>query len=254
MSNTLVKRWASLAGLADVPARWPIIVFSLLLACVDAHAQGVQFLPEVDTYVKLNSIVRVYGQAKDDRDGGDPTQATIGPSIQLYSPPILKLKRITAFDLDDATSRALVFEAGYRVITSPNDPTENQFLVAVTSHLPLRKGFLVSDRNRAEMDWKAGTFYWRYRNKLTIERNLAIHSFKLIPYVAAEPYYESQYKKWSTTALYAGSLVPIGRHVQLNPYYEHQNNTGKHENTQTNSIGLALYLFFSLEKKPPQKQ
>jgi hypothetical protein len=50
----------------------------------------VQFLPEVDTYLKLNSKVRVYFQAKDDREGGDPTQATLGPSIQLYFKPLVE--------------------------------------------------------------------------------------------------------------------------------------------------------------------
>src|SRR5664279_2386047 len=61
-----------------------------------------------------------------------------------------------------------------------------------------------------------------------------------------EPFYESQFNKWSTTALYAGSLFPVGRHVEFNPYYEHENNTGGHKNHPENAVGLALYLFFSL--------
>lgn len=58
----------------------------------------------------------------------------------------------------------------------------------------------------------------------------------------------SQYSKWSTTDLYAGCLFPVGKHVEFNPYYEHENDTGKHPNQQKNEIGLALYLFFSVEK------
>lgn len=69
-----------------------------------------------------------------------------------------------------------------------------------------------------------------------------------IPYLAAEPYYTSQHSKWSTTALYAGALFPAGKHFEFNTYYEHENNTGKRPNQQTNSIGLALYLYFCLEK------
>lgn len=76
-----------------------------------------------------------------------------------------------------------------------------------------------------------------------------MHSYHLIPYLAAEPYYESQYGKWSTTALYVGSLFPVGKHVQFNTYYEHENNTGKHPNQQVNEVGLALYLFFSVAGK-----
>jgi hypothetical protein len=226
--------------------RW---VFLVSLACLPARAQNVQFLPEIDAHLKLNSTFRAYLQAKDDREGGDPTQATIGPSLQLYLKPLIRLKRVKSFDLDDAKSRFLVLEAGYRYIAAPDAPSENRMLVAVTSNFPLNAGFFLSDRNRADLDWKSGIFTWRYRNKLTLERTFAIRSYHFIPYVASEPFYESQYSKWSTTSLYAGSLFPVGKHVQFNAYYEHDNNTGRRPNRQVNSVGLALNLYFSLEKK-----
>jgi hypothetical protein len=224
----------------------------VLLACfvwLPARAQNVQFLPEIDAHLKLNSTFRAYLEAKDDREGGDPTQATIGPSLQLYLKPLIKLKKVKAFDLDDSKSRLLVLEVGYRYITAPDAPSENRMLVAVISNFPLNAGFSLSDRNRADLDWKSGIFTWRYRNKLTLDRTFAIRSYHFIPYVAAEPFYESQYSKWSTTSLYAGSLFPVGKHVQFNIYFEHDNNTGKHPNRQVNSVGLALNLYFSLEKK-----
>ena len=121
--------------------------------------------------------------------------------------------------------------------------------MSVTFHLPLTARFLILDRNRADLDWKDGKFTWRYRNKLTLERTVAIYSYHLIPYAAVEPFYESQYEKWSTTSIYAGTLLPVGKHVEFNPYYEHDNNTGKRPNQQVNSVGLAMYLYFSLEKK-----
>jgi len=228
---------------------FPALTFSFLFACTSVSAQTVQFLPEIDTYLRVNPMVRGYFQAKEDRDGGDPTQATLGPSIQLYLKPLLKLKKIATFDLDDAKHRPLVFEAGYRYITAPNADPENRFLTAVTSNFPLKAAFLITDRNRAELDWQGGTFSWRYRNKLTVERTFAIYSYHLIPYAGAEPFYESQYAKWSTTSLYAGCFLPVGKHVQFNPYYEHDNNTGRKSNQQVNSIGLALSLFFGIEKR-----
>jgi hypothetical protein len=224
----------------------------VLLACfasLPARAQDIQFLPEVDAHLTLNSTFRAYLEAKDDREGGDPTQATIGPSLQLYLKPLIKLKKVKAFDLDDSKSRLLVLEVGYRYITAPDAPSENRMQVAVTSNFPLKAGLSLSDRNRADLDWKSGIFTWRYRNKLTLDRTFAIRSYHFIPYVAAEPFYESQYSKWSTTSLYAGSLFPVGKHVQFNTYFEHDNNTGKHPNRQVNSVGLALNLYFSLEKK-----
>jgi hypothetical protein len=232
LHKTLLK-WAFLVCFVSLPAR----------------AQDLQFLPEIDAHLKLTSSVRAYLQAKDDRDGGDPTQFTIGPSIQFYLKPLLQLKKITSFDLDDAKSRALVLETGYRYITAPGAPPENRMETIAMLHFPLKAGFLVSDMNRADLDWKSGSFTWRYENKLTVERAVSIRSYHLIPYIAAEPYYESQYKKWSTTALYAGCRFPVGKHVVFNTYYEHENNTGKEPNRQQNYFGLALYLYFSLVKK-----
>src|ERR1700761_4388049 len=92
---------------------WRSIVF-LILFCKVASAQETQFLPEVDLYLKLNSYWRLRVQAKDTRDGGDPTQAAIGPSVELYVKPLIRLKEVTTFDLDDSKTRPLVFSAGYR--------------------------------------------------------------------------------------------------------------------------------------------
>jgi len=220
----------------------------LCFACLPACAQDVQFLPQFDANLKLNSVVRVIFEAKGDREAGQQVQAQIGPSIQLYVKPLVKLRKVTVFDLDDAKSRFLVLESGYRYLTTPNAPSDNRLLLATTDNFPLKAGFLISDRNRTDLDWKSGSFTWRYRNKLEIARTVSIRSYHLIPYVAAEPYYESRYSKWSTTALYAGCLFPVGSHVQFDSYYEHENNTGKRPNTQDNEIGLAIRLYFARQK------
>lgn len=219
------------------------------LACFPTFAQDHQFLPEVDGYLKLNSYFRTYLQAKDDREGGDPTQFTFGPSLELYLKPLVKLKNATAFDLDDAKSRPLVLETGYRLITQPNTPNENRLIEAATFRFPIWLNILITDRNRADLDWKAGSFTWRYRNRFQLERTFAIHSYHLIPYLAAEPFYESQYKKWSATDLYAGVLLPVGKHLEFNPYYEFENNTAKKPNQQNYYVGLAVYFYFSVASK-----
>jgi hypothetical protein len=228
---------------------WPALVL-LMLFCRTGSAQSsqqAQFLPEVDAYVKLKPDIRASFQAKDTREGGDPTQAEIGPSMEFYLKPLVRLKEITVFDLDDAKARPLVLTAGYRYLSAPGKPGTNRVPIAVTSHLPLTAKLVLTDRNRADLDWSDGSFTWRYRNMLSLERTVVISSYHLIPYANAEIYYESQYSKVSTTELYAGSLVPMGKHFQLNAYYEHQNNTGKHPNSQVHGLGLTLNIYMSRE-------
>ncbi len=124
--------------------RWALFV---CFACLPAFAQqNVQFLPEVDAYLKLNSMFRVYVEAKDDQDGGDPAQAGIGPSVQLFLKPLTRLNEVRAFDLDDAKKRLLVLENGYRYVWEPDSPATNRMIVAATFNFPLKAGFSLSDR------------------------------------------------------------------------------------------------------------
>lgn len=223
--------------------------FLVCLVLPVACAQTLQFLPELDVNFRATSIVRFNVQVKGEREAGEQEQFQAGPSIQLYLKPLVKLKHVTAFDLNDSKSRFLVLETGYRYIAAPNAAPEDRIIVAATAHFPVGAGLLLTDRNRADLDSQRGNFTWRYRNKVTLERTLSIHSYHLIPYVAVEPYYLSQYGKWSTTALYAGCLFAHGKHFQFNSYYEHENNTGKRPNRQDREIGLALHIFIFPETR-----
>jgi len=211
---------------------------------LNASTQVDQLLPEIDAYYKPASDVRLSFQAKETREGGSPTQAEIGPSVQFDLKPLVKLKGITQFDLDDSKKRPLVLAIGYRYLPSPNTPAENRLEPVATFHFPLKAKLLLTDRNRADLDWQSGKFTWRYRNRIQLERRLTIRSYHPAPYASVEFFYESQYSKWSTTAIYAGCLFPIGRRFELDPYYEHQNNTGKSPNQQLNQFGLILNIHF----------
>ena len=182
----------------------------LLLATTAVSSQNVQFLPETDVYLKLSPSWRTYLQAKNDQDAGGSPELSIGPSVQRYVKPLLKLKHITAFDLDDSKQRALVLEAGYRYITAPGAVPENRLQTMATSHFPMKAQFLISDRNRADLDWKNG-FTWRYRNKLTIERNFGVHSYHFIPYAAAEVYLRKPVRKMEHDRSLRGLPAPGGQ-------------------------------------------
>ena len=218
---------------------WRTLMLLVLALGLYARAQVDQVLPEIDVYHKLSSDVRFSFQAKETREGGAPTQAEIGPSLNFYLKPLVKLEQITWFDLDDSKKRVLVLSIGYRYLPSPNSPLVNRIEPVATFHLPT-KAFLLSDRNRADLDWQNGKFTWRYRNLIQIERRLTIGSYHPAPYAAVEFFYQSQYSKWSDTAIYAGCIFPMGKRVEFDPYYEHQNNTGKSPNQQLNQLGLRL--------------
>lgn len=223
---------------------WFWVILFVPLLGVPVSAQVDELLPEVDVQYKTARDVRVSFQAKETREGGDPTQAEIGPSITFCLKPLVKLKNVTAFDLNDAKSRPVEFSIGYRYLPSPDSPSVNRMEPVVTLHFPMKARFLLTDRNRADLDWKTGKFSWRYRNRFQVERRFTIRSNHPAPYASVEFFYQSEYRKWSDTAIYAGCLFPLGKHLEFDPYYEHQNNTGKSRNQQLNQLGLSLGVYF----------
>lgn len=213
-----------------------------------ASAQTGETLPEIDTYYNFNPDLRVQFQVKETREGGDPTTAEIGPSLQLYLKKLSKLYEITSFDLDKSKSQLVLFSIGYRILPTPNQDPTNRLEPYVILNLPSPGKLLLSDRNRADLDWQNGTFSWHYRNLINVERPLTIRNYHPSPYISAELWYTSQYQKWSTTSLFAGCLFPFGKRVEFNPYYEHQNNTGKSPNQRLNQLGLMLNLWFGKDR------
>ena len=226
------------------PGKWLTLAVVLAALPFAAGAQTFEVLPEIDAYYRFNPNLRAYFQAKDTREGGEPTTAEIGPSLDFHMKSLQKLVEIAKFDLDESKSQLLLFSVGYRYLPTPGEPPTNRFEPYVTIHLPSPGRLLLSDRNRADLDWKSGSFSWRYRNRIDVERPMQIHSYHLSPYVSAEFWYTSQYSKWSTTSIFAGCIFPLGKHAGFNPYYEHENNTGKSPNQQLNQLGLILNLWF----------
>jgi len=223
---------------------WLTLVLVVLVLGFHASAQTDELLPEIDAYYKLNSDVRVWFQAKETREFGDRVSAEIGPSLDFFLKPWIKLKNATVFDLDDTKGRLVLFSIGYRYLPYANAPPKNRLEPFVTFNFSMKGKLLLSDRNRADLNWQSGNFSWVYRNRLTVKRTFSIRRYHLSPYASVETGYTSKYSKWSDTAIYAGCLFPISKHVEFNPYYEHQNNTGKSPNLQLNQLGLMLNLYF----------
>jgi len=222
---------------------WRAIAFFIVMSPLPASAQSSEFFPEVDVYTGLTSTARLWLQAKYYREDGSPTQLQIGPSLDFYFKGHNTLEKLTLFDPDDSKKKLVVLSVGYRYLPAANGPSENRILLMATSNVPL-KVLLVSDRNRLEVNFQNGNAYWRYRNRVILQRTIRVGSYHPSLNASAEFYYDSQYGKWSDTAVYAGCILPLGKKTELNPYYEHQNNTGKSPNQQINGVGLILNLFF----------
>ncbi len=228
---------------------WLAVAFLIALLRLPASAQVSEFLPEVDVFSGVTPSSQFWFQAKQTREDGAKTQAEIGPSFNFFLKSGATLKKLTTFDLDDSKRQWLVLSIGYRYLPAAGGPSENRILLMATPNVPLKAGLVAFDRNRLEINFKNGNTYWRYRNRLTLQRTITVHDYHPSVNASAEFFYNSQYGKWSNTSIFAGCIFPLGRKTELNPYYEHANSTGVRPNQQTNAFGLILNLFFRREEK-----
>jgi hypothetical protein len=232
-----------------VSRRFNIANVSLVLAlfCPFAppvKAQSYQTWPEISTYVKLTQNTRFYFIATQTKENRQGTDAEIGPNVDFYLKPLVKWRRITVFNLDKSKSAPLLLRVGYRYLPSSGGATEHRAVLEATGRYALKSGFLFSNRCRADLRFIEGTFSWRYRDRLTMERTVSILSYHFSPYVRGEAYFDSNYEKWSRTSETAGITFPIRKHTEFELYYEHQNDSGKSPNRQINALGIALNLYF----------
>lgn len=104
---------------------WLMVTILVSALPFPAIAQN-QLLPEINIYYKFNPDVRVYFQAKETREGGEPTTAEIGPSLDFHLRELSKLRDIAGLDLDKSNSYLLSFSIGYRYLPTPDEPPTNR--------------------------------------------------------------------------------------------------------------------------------
>jgi hypothetical protein len=149
--------------------------------------------------------------------------------------------------MDPAKSRLFTVRVGYRYLPTfrGSSPSENRPIVELTGRFNLLANILLSDRSRFDFRFVDGqSFSWRYRNRLTLERNLEIRKYTFTPYARGELYYDSRYDKIAKNALTFGSTFPLTKRTELEVYYEDQRDSSSPPNYHTRGAGVALGLYF----------
>jgi hypothetical protein len=204
--------------------------------------------PEIDVYVNVKPKIRLFFMATTSRaveDGeafnGKAFEAQIGAHID-YIP-----------------NKHVVLRTGYRFGTSLGDTDspykENRLLTEQTLRKLLPGNLLLSDRNREDFRFIDGDFSFRYRNRVTIEREFHLYKKRTItPYVAGEIYYDTRYSAWNRNRLTVGVQTSLRRgpilkmllpkrQVILDLYYTRQNDS-RSSTQHVNALGAALALYF----------
>jgi hypothetical protein len=223
-----------------------LIVFGALAA--NAQDTGEQFWPEVNVYVHINEKIRLF------------LLGTVSKTIEDG-----ELRNSQAFDsqvgahIDYIPNKHVILRTGYRFGSSVGDTTDPYKEHRIVTEQTLRKllpgDILLSDRNREDFRFISGEFSFRYRNRVTLEREF--HVFKqrsVTPYVSGEVYYDTRFDTWNRnrwavgvqTSLRRNALIKMllpKRQIVLDLYYMRQNDS-RSSDPHVNALGAVLAFYF----------
>ncbi len=207
-----------------------------------------QLWPEIDVYVTLKPKIRLYflvTASKAVEDGEVLNARAFEGQIGAH--------------VDYIPNKHVILRAGYRFGTSLGSTDDAYKEQRVLTEQTLRKmlpgNVLLSDRNRQDFRFVSGDFSFRYRNRVTIEREF--HVFKqrtITPYVSEEAFYDTRYSTWNRNRLTIGVQTALRRgplkrmllpkkQVILDISYARQNDS-RSQTQHINALAVALAFYF----------
>lgn len=204
-----------------------------------------EFWPEVNAYFHLKPKLRVFllgTVSKAVEDGELFNAAAFEAQIGAH--------------IDFIPNKHLVLRTGYRYGWSLGDDSyrEHRLLTEQTLRKMLPGELLLSDRNREDFRFVKGDFSFRYRNRVTIEREFQVKRRTITPYVSGEIFFDTRYGIWNRNRVNAGvqaslrkgsilKLLLPRRQIVLDLYYTRQNDS-RSSPAHVNAIGSALAFYF----------
>jgi hypothetical protein len=230
---------------------WRGLVWAALMivsSVLPARAQTTPVWPEADAYVTLGEKARVFLLATTVQENGASTEAELGANFDLYLKPLRRRAPALLFRLDESKNRLVLVRVGYRYLPSyTGGSNEQRGVLEVTPRFPLTGLLgeaLLSIRNRVDFRLIEGEYSWRYRNRLSVEREFSVGPVRVNPYARFELYYDSRFDEWSRTEWMLGSAFPVTRRWELEAYYDDQHDTSASPSRHTKAVGVVTTFYF----------
>jgi|SRR5215510_12690419 len=222
------------------------ICFTLIFVtagCVTVYAQDEtenEIWPEINVFVPLNEKFRLMFLASvtKSRETQNTTEGTLGAHLDYF------------------WNRRLTLRAGYRRISALNsdDPyIEHRMITEQTLRFPLKEQILLTDRNRQDFRWMRGDFSFRYRNRLTVEKEYHLFGRPLTPYGSAEVYFDSRFSTFNRYRFVGGIQISkkpaqpwlhiLRKERVWDIYYLRQEDT-RSEPKHVNALGITFSIHF----------
>ncbi|HET6862416.1 MAG TPA: DUF2490 domain-containing protein [Pyrinomonadaceae bacterium] len=154
-------------------------------------------------------------------------------------------------DIDPENEYNLAVGGGYEYVrteqTSGNKIEHRVIFQTIPKYVPFW-GILVQDRSRAEFRWVDDVYNFRYRNRLTVDREFKLNKVRLTPYVSGELFWDRNHHAWTENQYKFGVQLPYKKLLMLDTYYLRQNFTTCSQDPLS-VFGIRLNLYFKRKRK-----
>jgi hypothetical protein len=243
----------SLGSLALRAVRLAVMIWLVAAGTAVADDPTKEFWPEIDTWLRFSPAWRasLFVPLSENLD----THYREGNLI-LQADYAFGQTRFERRLMDEGRAlkmKAFLIRGGYLGGKSLDDQgeaySEHTALVELHARIPIKGGFLVSHRLRADLRWLGddAEFSNRWRYRLQVEKEFTAGSVSFVPYVYVEPYYDSRYETWNRVRVIAGTSVARAKRFALecNGTYQYDSHSS---NKEVLALNVILHVFFDTSR------
>lgn len=232
-----------------------LIVWLITSSAVSAQGTSFELWPETDVWYKITPDIRLSSLAaitryleSDTRDFNLTFQAdySFGYSKRFFFTKLADQNRAQAL-------KVWMVRGGYMGGWSLSDLgesyTEDMLFAEMHRRILLKRLVLFSQRLRMDTRWvgQDPTFSYRFRYRAMFEREFLKGKTSIIPYISAEPFWDSRYDLFNRVRVIGGATVSWKTRFAFEGNITYQYDS-KLSSTNTLAFNAILHLFFETTK------
>lgn len=220
-----------------------------------AQNSSLEFWPETDIWYRLSRQWRLstyipitkYYESKD-RDLNIYLQADYAWGTTKYS-VYSRLMDENRVDKVKAWMARIGVMEGWSLQDWGESYTEDMFYSEIHRRVPLKGSILMSHRIRTDFRWvgEEPEFSYRFRYRIMMEKEFTAEHSSIVPYVNAEPFWDSRYSTFNRIRLIGGTTVSWGPRLALEGNFTYQYDSRSSVNN-VYAMNIILHVFFESQR------
>jgi hypothetical protein len=216
-----------------------------------------EFWPEADIWYKINSSWRLSMITKYYRNNGQLKIFWQG-DYQWGKTKHTIYRRLMDESRELKVKAWMVrggFMEGWSAGKNAGSYTEDQVFAEIDNKIPLHRGLMVSHRLRFESRWlgEDPDFSYRIRYRVMLDKSLKAGKSSIVPFVNAEPYWDSRDSKVNRVRAITGATFSWGSRFAYECNFTYQwDDHGS--TTNTYALGFKLHVYFETKHSRPKTE